>query len=150
MVALQVRRRSDVGAVTRSSAAGESIWCRCRTEPQSSDEGSTLLSSFIIRSTPKVGRVFHGSLDRRRRTSGNHTSGQELHHGSAAGSGQGSGGIALDGMTSGSETAMSKKKPDGCDKRVWLQTRRIRSSRRANCKASASMINVAKSMSRNN
>ena len=44
---------------------------------------------------------------------------------------------------------MSKKKPDGFDKRVWLQTRRIRSSRRANCKASASIINVAKKYVKN-
>ena len=44
---------------------------------------------------------------------------------------------------------MSKKKPDGFDKGVWLQTRRIRSSRRANCKASASIINVAKKYVKN-
>lgn len=44
---------------------------------------------------------------------------------------------------------MSKKKPDGFDKRVWLQTRRIRSSRRANCKASASIIIVAKKYVKN-
>jgi hypothetical protein len=44
---------------------------------------------------------------------------------------------------------MSKKKPDGFDKRVWLQTRRIRSSRRANCKASASILNVAKKYVKN-
>ncbi len=44
---------------------------------------------------------------------------------------------------------ISKKKPDGFDKRVWLQTRRIRSSRRANCKASGSIINVAKKYVKN-
>jgi|GEM_PF-4946541 len=48
-----------------------------------------------------------------------------------------------------SNQEMSKKKPDGFDKRVWLQTRRIRSSRRANCKASASIINVAKKYVKN-
>ena len=42
-----------------------------------------------------------------------------------------------------------KKKPDGFDKRVWLQTRRIRSSRRANCKASAFILNVAKKYVKN-
>jgi hypothetical protein len=45
--------------------------------------------------------------------------------------------------------AISKKKPDGFDKRVWLQTRRIRSSRRANCKASAFILNVAKKYVKN-
>jgi hypothetical protein len=44
---------------------------------------------------------------------------------------------------------ISKKKPDGFDKRVWLQTRRIRSSRRANCKASVAIINVTQKYVKN-
>ncbi len=40
--------------------------------------------------------------------------------------------------------SLSKKKPDGYDKRVWLQTRRIQSFRRAIARLAVTMINFPK------